>query len=233
MAQELARSHRDRAATGTVEPGGDVTNRDIRIASPGATGWWQNAWLLPVVAVLAAVMIISVPPWLAFDPAALPIPLDPNVPGLDYVLVLSHVLLATVALATLCLGIWPWLRVRHLAVHRWSGRIYVLSALSASLLTLPITYLNHPLQEGAGAYAVGVFWFTTTLIAYVAIRQGNEIRHRRWMLYSFAMATTIIWPILPIPFLANVLTLVGPLINLLVIKWWLVRTARRGASATT
>jgi hypothetical protein len=39
------------------------------------------------------------------------------------------------------------------AVHRWSGDL--------------------------GAYATGGFWFISTLIGYIAILQGDEVRHRR------------------------------------------------------
>jgi hypothetical protein len=233
MAQDLEWPHRDWPVTGAAEEVGEP-----RMASRRKTGWRQNVWLVPVVAVLLTLMITTVPPFLTFDPARQPAPINPDVPGLDYGLILAHVLLATVALVTLCLGVWPWLRIRHVAVHRWSGRLYVFSALPAALLTLPVKYLHGHWQADIGAYAVGGFWFITTLIGYLAIRQGNEVRHRRWMLYSFAMATSVIWgwiltPLLPskaaFPYLMELVRWVGPLVNLLVVKWWLDRTDPRGA----
>jgi hypothetical protein len=204
-------------------------------------GWRQNSWVIPISAVMLAVLIISVPPFLRFDPAKQPAQLNSTRPNLDFALAEAHVLLATGAIVTLCLNIWPWLRIRYAAAHRWSGRVYVFSALSASLLILPIVYLNNSWQADIGACATGGFWFVTTLIGYLAIRQGNEVRHRRWMLYSFAMATSVVWGVVlthlftkpaEFPYMMEFLRWVGPLVNLGAVKWWLDRTAARGATAT-
>lgn len=202
-------------------------------------GWRQNSWMIPISAILVATMVMTVPPFLRFDPARQPAQLNTTAPLLDFGLTVAHVLFATVALVTVCLNIWPWLRIRHVAVHRWSGRVYVFTALSASLLTLPIVYLNNIWGADVGAYAIGAFWFVTTLIGYIAMRQGNEVRHRRWMVYSFAMATTVVWGQVLSPFFADpalfpymmeILRWVCPLLNLGAAKWWLDRTARRKAT---
>jgi hypothetical protein len=205
-----------------------------------AQGWRQNAWVLPVSAVILAAMIIVVPPFLTFDPSRQLAALNENFPGLDFGLALTHVLLASAALVTLCLNIWPWLRIRHAAVHRWSGRVYVFTALPAALLTLPLVYSNNAWQADIGAVATGVAWFVTTLIGYIAIRRGDEARHRRWMLYSFAMAASFVWGVLlgqiPLfmkpalfPYVMELIRWVGPLVNLGAVKWWLDRKAQRKA----
>jgi uncharacterized membrane protein len=205
-------------------------------------GWRQNSWVIPISAVLLATLLISVPPFLRFDPARQPAQLNPAHPALDFALAEGHVLLSTSAILALCLSIWPWLRIRHPAAHRWSGRVYVFSALSASLLIMPIVYLNNGWQADIGAFATGAFWFVTTLIGYLAIRQGNEVRHRRWMLYSFAMSTSVVWGVALTPFFSDpagfpymmeILRWVGPLINLGAVKWWLDRTATRAVATTT
>jgi CDP-diglyceride synthetase len=204
-----------------------------------AHGWRQNSWVIPISAVMLAVIVTSVPPFLRFDPARQPADLNSRLPGLDFALAEAHVLLATVALVTLCLNIWPWLRLRHVQVHRWSGRVYVFSALSASLLTLPFVSLNNTWQADIGASAIGGFWFLTTLLGYIAIRRRNEVRHRRWMLYSFAMATSVVWGLILPPFLSTpaefpymveLVRWVGPLLNLGAVKWWLDRTAHHKAA---
>ena len=203
-------------------------------------GWRQNSWVVPISAVMLATLIVSVPPFLRFDPARQPAQLNPAHPALDFVLVQGHVLLASSAIVALCLSIWPWLRTRHPAAHRWSGRVYVFSALSASLLILPIVYLNTAWQADVGAYATGAVWFVTTLVGHVAIRQGDQVRHRRWMLYSFAMTTSVVWGVVltrvltdpaGFPYMMEVLRWVAPLVNLGAVKWWLDRTARRATVA--
>ncbi len=241
MAQDLERTHRDWPVAGAADEVGHVASQDIRIASWRKADWRQNASLILVFAMLLTLMITSIPPFLTFDPAKQSVPLNPNAPGLDNGLLVAHVLLSTVALITVCLGVWPWLRIRHAAVHRWSGRLYVVAALPAALLTFPLSYLNTVWAGDVGAYATGGFWFTTTLIGYIAIRQGNEVRHRRWMLYSFAMSISVIWgwiftPFLStaagFPYLMEVVRWAGWLVNLLVVKWWLDRTDRRDALET-
>lgn len=238
MAQYPGRTDGGRPAATVAEDVGDVARRDISIAAPRRTGWWRNAWLIPIVALLITVMVIFVPPFRTMDGAKRSAVINPNVPGLDYGLIVAHVLFSVIALVTVCLGAWPWLRVRYPAVHRWSGRVYVFSALPAALLTLPITYLHSDLLEYLAGYTRGVFWFVATLIGYVAMRRGNQVKHRRWMLYSFATATSVAWGqalglILTspdqFPHLMEVALWGGPLINLLAVKWWLYHAERRAA----
>ncbi|HEX4721474.1 MAG TPA: DUF2306 domain-containing protein [Pseudonocardiaceae bacterium] len=187
---------------------------------------------------LVIVILQSAPPFLTFDPATESIaPLNPRVPALNYFLLVTHVLTGTIAIVTVCLAVWPWLRIRHMAVHRWIGRAYVFSALPASLCTLAINYLRSGWFANVGAYVEGGVWFLTTLIGYIAMRQRNEARHRRWMLYSFAMCAAVFWGwfldmvITPnqtnLPYLMELIRWVGWLTNLLVVKWWLDRTERR------
>jgi hypothetical protein len=209
-----------------------MTRQDIQV------GWRQNIWLVPIATVLLALLVVTLPPFLTFDPGRQQAPINPDLPGLHYGLILAHALFGTVAIVTVCLGVWPWLRIRHAAVHRWSGRLYVyFGALPSALLTLVLNYVHSGWHGDIGGYVQGGMWFLTTLIGQVAIRQRNYLRHRRWMLYSFAMTTSVIWGpigerILPagdFPYLLELTRWAGWLVNLLVIKWWLDRTDRRGA----
>jgi hypothetical protein len=210
--------------------------QDIRITSHGSTGWRQNAWLIPVAVVLLDLLIVSLPPFLTFDPTVRQALANSATPDLHYGLILIHVLFGTIAVVTACLGVWPWLRIRHPAAHRWSGRLYVfLGAMPAALLSLGVNYLHNGWHGDMGGYVQAGFWFLTTLIGYVAIRKGNYLRHRRWMLYSFAMTTSVIWgplgaefiPAEGLLYLHELTRWVGWLVNLIVIKWWLDRTDRR------
>jgi hypothetical protein len=201
-----------------------------------STGWRQNAWLLPVSAVVVVVLALAIPPHLTYDPAHF----NKNFPRLDFRLSLIHLTLGSIALVTVCLNIWPWLRIRYPVVHRWVGRVYVFAAIPGSLLTIPLVLLNNAWQADLGALATGGFWFATIVMGYVTIRRDDQVRHRRWMTYSFAMATSFVWgPILveffaspaQLPYLVEAIRWVGPLVNLGVAKWWLDRDARRGAAA--
>jgi hypothetical protein len=115
------------------------------------------------------VLIPFVPQYLTFDPAKQQAPINPNAPGLDDGLITAHALFGTVAIVTMCLAVWPWLRARYPAVHRWSGRLYVfLGALPSSLLIVGVNYLHNGWHGDIGAYAEAVVWFGTTLTGQLA-----------------------------------------------------------------
>ncbi len=71
---------------------------------------------------MLAVIVIDVPSHLKPEAIAL----NANFPGLDLGPADAHILLASVAIVTMCLNIWPWLRVRHPTGQRWSGRVWML-----------------------------------------------------------------------------------------------------------
>jgi uncharacterized membrane protein YozB (DUF420 family) len=243
MTQNVERTRPDPLATSAVEQTSHRGYRDVRVDSRRKTGWWQSVWLVPVVAGVIVFLIKTLPPFLTFDPAKQQSPLNPSAPGLNYAVLVAHVLFGTVALVTVCLQVWPWLRTRHPAVHRWSGRVYVfLGALPTAVLALVVNYLHNGWHGNIGAYAQGGMLFITTMIGYVAIRHHNYLKHRRWMLYSFAMSTSIVWGLI----VADGQALLAPkadfsyvielsrwgswLLNLLIVKWWLDRTDRRATA---
>ncbi|GAB3566214.1 hypothetical protein GCM10027445_12630 [Amycolatopsis endophytica] len=49
---------------------------------------------------------------------------------------MTRILLGSVVLVTAALQLWPWLRRTRPAAHRWSGRIYVATAVPAGLAAL-------------------------------------------------------------------------------------------------
>ena len=81
------------------------------------------------------------------------------------------------------------LRARIPAVHRWVGRVYVVSCLGGSVAGAVLAWNSMggiPTHLGFGLLAVA--WFVTTSTAYRAIRRGDRARHSsRWMVRSFAL----------------------------------------------
>lgn len=86
---------------------------------------------------------------------------------------------------------WPQfsrrLRERKVALHRQLGKIYVIAALISSLAgcCIGFTATGGPIAQ-TGFICLAIVWFTTTLLAYMTIRQGNTIQHEKLMTYSFA-----------------------------------------------
>ena len=87
----------------------------------------------------------------------------------------------------------PWqfsekLRARNLDLHRWLGRIYLLSVALGSVAGFAMALVSEqgaPTHFGFGILAV--LWFFTGLQAYRLIRRGNVEAHRQWMIRNFAL----------------------------------------------
>jgi Predicted membrane protein (DUF2306) len=131
----------------------------------------RQLWL-PLLAVLTVIFIgYAVPPYLTFDPARARIqPMPPR--ASYYPLLVTHIFLGSIALLAACIQVWPWLRRSHRALHRWSGRVYIIAALIASICVMIIVPMG---QFGANQRLantmLAVLWFGTTLAGFRAIRQ--------------------------------------------------------------
>ena len=85
-------------------------------------------------------------------------------------------------------GFWGTFRNKHLRLHRWMGRIYLLSALVGSVagFYLAATAFGG-LPTRIGFSMLAALWLTTGAMAYLHIRQGNVQVHREWMIRNYAL----------------------------------------------
>ncbi|RPE28888.1 DUF2306 domain-containing protein [Kitasatospora cineracea] len=87
----------------------------------------------------------------------------------------------------------PGLRARHPAVHRWTGRLYVLAAAATGLGGLLIApHGLHPPVAPLGFTALALLTLTTTALGLHHARHGRVPAHRRWMLRSYALMFTAV-----------------------------------------
>lgn len=100
----------------------------------------------------------------------------------------THIILALIALFAGLIGFIERFRQRNLKVHRYTGRIYVLSIL---LNFIPSIYLacfaTGGVASGIGFFALNLIWVSTTYKAYLAARKRQIQNHRRWMIRSFTV----------------------------------------------
>ena len=94
-------------------------------------------------------------------------------------------------IVALCLGPWGFwtaFRNKYPLLHRWMGRIYLLSVLIGGIagLYLAVTALGG-LPTRIGFSMLGTLWLTTGAMAYLRIRQGDVQVHRAWMIRSYAL----------------------------------------------
>jgi uncharacterized membrane protein len=97
-----------------------------------------------------------------------------------------HIVLAIIALIAGPLGLSKRIRTKRPALHRWNGRIYVLSIV---LNIIPGYYVSFYANGGfwsvIGFLVLNTLWFLTTVNGYRFIRKGQVRQHRDWVLRSF------------------------------------------------
>src|SRR4051794_19114576 len=87
--------------------------------------------LATALAVIVVVFLAySLPPYFTGGPRV------PATFALHYPLLVGHVMFASVAMVAAVAQIWPGRRVRHPALHRRTGRVYVYAAIPAALCAM-------------------------------------------------------------------------------------------------
>ena len=83
---------------------------------------------------------------------------------------------------------WPRMRSRYMNAHRFAGRVYVATVLAGSIAGLGMaSTIPHEPAYALGLAFLAVAWFTTTAMAFVAIRRKNILQHRQWMVRSYVV----------------------------------------------
>ena len=129
------------------------------------------------------------------------------------------------------------LRNRALGLHRWGGRVYVMAVLVGGAGGFALAMRSDQgLITHLGFGALAVIWLFCTVQGYRAIRAGDEVVHRAWMIRSFALTFAavmlrIILPLelasgVPFPTAYRIVSWACWVPNLVVAEW-LVRASRR------
>ncbi len=99
-----------------------------------------------------------------------------------------HINGGMLALLTGPFQFWTGLRQKNLAIHRWTGRLFLLGVTMgiAGAVGLSVT------TTFGWAFAVGIMglasaWLVTTLMAYVAIRKRLVALHKEWMIRAYVV----------------------------------------------
>jgi len=102
----------------------------------------------------------------------------------------AHVFASAVALALGPFQFWDRLRAAGLALHRWSGRLYLgAGVLIGGLSGLYMAFHAFGgLASRLGFTCLAMAWLYTGFRAYQAIRARDVASHRRWMIRNFALA---------------------------------------------
>lgn len=105
------------------------------------------------------------------------------------VLTLVHILPGALFLVLTPLQFLPRIRAKHLQVHRWMGRVLVVSGLIIGSTALVMSYkmnIGGP-NETAATTLFGILFLFCLLKAYLHIRRKEVARHREWMIRAYAV----------------------------------------------
>lgn len=106
----------------------------------------------------------------------------------------AHVLMAAVISFGGLVQLIPAIRGRWPAVHRWNGRVYLVSALTLSLGGLWLTWGRGTWLTLTGAFGItldAMLILTFAALAYRAARARRFALHRSWALRLFAVASAV------------------------------------------
>ena len=206
-------------------------------------------WVGPLAVLTAVFLAVSLPRYLTLDPNRSRSAGPAGFPAY-YPLLVTHIFLGSAVLVTACLQVWPWLRRRHPAVHRRTGRVYVVAVLAASPCVLVLAPLgSFGPNEQVPLTLLALLWPATTLAGYRMARRRRYAEHREWMIRSVALSFSIVtnrfWGVLCVAvFVPDSLAAGGPearaaiaqamgvsfwlcwVVNLLAAEWWIQRRRR-------
>ncbi|WP_024875091.1 DUF2306 domain-containing protein [Saccharomonospora piscinae] len=221
----------------------DTGESPVDPASSGTSPvWWRRPWIIPLALVVLGFLFFQLSPFRELNEATAPIPPHDGFPAY-FPILLTHMFFGTVAMITVVLQLWPWLRRNHPKVHRISGRFYVVSTLISGCLGLIIVPFA-PIVGQIGVSMATITWMAVTTMAFVRARQGQFVKHRRLMLYSFAIVMNNVWGLLlgrigftmldviDLLYIQEGVRWLGWVGNLMLVQWWIYRTEDRQRART-
>lgn len=90
----------------------------------------------------------------------------------------THIILGGIALLIGWSQFSTKLRIKHLALHRIFGKIYIIAVLLSSTAGIYIGFFaTGGMVSSLGFISLGIIWFFSTLKAYLYIRNKNVLNH--------------------------------------------------------
>lgn len=101
----------------------------------------------------------------------------------------AHIFASVVAMILGPFQFLAGMRRRFVRLHRWMGRAYLgIGVLVGGLAGLYMaTFAFGGIASKLGFSLLAVSWLYTGLQAFLAIRRGDVIEHRRWMVRNFSL----------------------------------------------
>jgi hypothetical protein len=109
------------------------------------------------------------------------------------VLTLLHILPAALLIILMPLQFVSRIRTRHVAWHRWSGRLLIVLGfvVGTSALVMSYTMAIGGANETAATTLFAILFLVFLTMGFWNIRQRRIVRHREWMIRAFGVALGI------------------------------------------
>jgi uncharacterized membrane protein YozB (DUF420 family) len=109
--------------------------------------------------------------------------------ALQPILAYAHIIPGVVYLVLAPFQISRRFRGRHLDLHRRTGRLLVPTGVVTGVFAIIFgTFFSFGgFAEASATIVFGLYFVTALIVAYRAIRAGDQVRHRRWMIRAFAV----------------------------------------------
>jgi uncharacterized membrane protein len=105
-----------------------------------------------------------------------------------------HINGGTLALLTGPWQFWSGLRQRHMSIHRWTGRLFLLGVAAgvAGAVGLVVKEVGN-WAFGVGLMGLAAAWLITTSMAYYSIRKGLVALHKEWMIRAYVVTFAFVF----------------------------------------
>jgi hypothetical protein len=101
---------------------------------------------------------------------------------------IAHIGGGTLALSMGLFQFSSTIRIRYVALHHWMGRLYLAGVLVGSIGAAYMGFFVSPLKAfGISLEFLALAWFTTALMAYIAVIRRQFAAHREWMIRSYVV----------------------------------------------
>lgn len=117
----------------------------------------------------------------------------------------THIFLGGIALLIGWIQFNSKLRLRNLSAHRTIGKIYTACVIPSSIASIGLAiFATGGLIPSLGFSCLGIIWLTTTLFAYLNIKNRRIDQHRKLMIYSYAACFAAVTLRLWLPLLTSI-----------------------------
>jgi uncharacterized membrane protein len=139
------------------------------------------------MAFLAFAVVLLVSRYFTLDPAVF-FPEQVDVYQAHLAAIILHVAGGVTAMALGPFQFLPRIRARRPALHRWTGRVYLIGVLVGGLTGLYVATMAYGgLLAQTGFATLAALWLSTAFIAYRRIRAGDSRTHQLWMIRNYAL----------------------------------------------